>query len=178
MMRPPEPGREDSQKPYQIVPMKTEADMDGKAYVHWKALQEAYAGLIDPGYLEAFSLEKCQAMARRWPDNTLLAKTSEGRVIGFVGYGKSWDQDVNGAGEIFAIYVLREYYDRRVGWALMRAGLDQLRAYPRTAVWVLAGNERAIRFYERCGFARDGASKEITLGTALEEIRLVYERKS
>lgn len=161
-----------------IAPMVGEEDMDQKAYVHWKAWQEAYAGLIDLGFLANYTLEKCQTMARRWPDNILLAKTGEGQTIGFVGYGKSGDHDLADAGEIFAIYVLKEYYGRKAGFALMKAGLEKLCAYPRIAVWVLEDNARAIRFYERCGFVRDGAEKEITLGTPLTEIRLVYERRS
>jgi ribosomal protein S18 acetylase RimI-like enzyme len=163
--------------PFQIVPMASEQDMDGKAYVHWKAWQEAYAGLVDSAFLANHTLEKCQAMARRWPDNILLAKTDEGRVIGFVGYGKNRDNDLADSGEIFAIYVLRDYYDKKAGYALMEAGMEKLMDYSRVAVWVLADNARAIRFYERYGFVRDGASKAITLGTPLTEIRLIYERR-
>lgn len=124
--------------PFQIVPMASEQDMDGKAYVHWKAWQEAYAGLVDSAFLANHTLEKCQAMARRWPDNILLAKTDEGRVIGFVGYGKNRDNDLADSGEIFAIYVLRDYYDKKAGYALMEAGMEKLMDYSRVAVWVLA----------------------------------------
>lgn len=93
---------------FQIVPMTSEQDMDGKAFVHWKAWQEAYADLVDPAYLARLTLEKCRKMARRWPDNMLLAKTGEGRTIGFAGYGKSGDPDLEDAGEVFALYVLKD----------------------------------------------------------------------
>ena len=36
----------------QIVPMMTDAEIDGKAYVHWKSWQETYTGLIDQTYLD------------------------------------------------------------------------------------------------------------------------------
>ena len=163
---------------FQIVPMASEQDMDGKAFVHWKAWQEAYADLVDHAYLAGLTLEKCRQMARRWPDNMLLAKTGEGRTIGFAGCGKSGDPDLKDAGEVFAIYVLKEFYGRKAGCALMNAALEKLSAFPRIAVWVLKDNARAVRFYERFGFARDGAEKEITLGKPLTEIRLVYERRS
>jgi RimJ/RimL family protein N-acetyltransferase len=42
-------------------------------------------------------------------------------------------------------------------------------------VWVLEGNERAIRFYERCGFQGDGKEKEIMLGSPRKEIRMILE---
>ena len=98
-----------------VTPMQTEEDMDGKAYVHWKSWQETCTGIVDAEFLPDFSLEKCRGMARRWPDNTLLAKTEDGNVIGFLAYGKTRDADMENCGEIFAIYVLRAYQKRRVG---------------------------------------------------------------
>ena len=161
-----------------VMPMQTEEDMDGKAYVHWKSWHETYTGIVDAEFLPDFSLEKCRGMARRWPDNTLLAKTEDGNVIGFLAYGKTRDADMENCGEIFAIYVLRAYQKRRVGYRLMNAGLEKLRDYGKTVVWALKENEPAIRFYGRYGFARDGAEKEIVLGKPLIELRLVISRKA
>jgi len=42
-------------------------------------------------------------------------------------------------------------------------------------VWVLKGNERAIRFYERYGFRFDGTEQEIKLGTSNTELRMIYD---
>ncbi|MEE3471918.1 MAG: GNAT family N-acetyltransferase [Butyrivibrio hungatei] len=44
------------------------------------------------------------------------------------------DEELPEAGEIFAIYILEEYYGTGVGQALMQAGLDEL-DYPVVAVW-------------------------------------------
>ena len=55
----------------------------------------------------------------------------------------------------------------------MKKALEALSEYPQTAVWVLTGNERAIRFYERCGFEFDGQKKEIELGTPATEARMI-----
>ena len=38
----------------------------------------------------------------------------------------------------------------------MEAGLEKLKDYPKVNLWVLKGNNRAIRFYEKCGFCPDG----------------------
>ena len=46
------------------------ADMDGKGYVHWKSWQETYSGLIPEASLAKRTLERCQDVARRWPENT------------------------------------------------------------------------------------------------------------
>ena len=73
-------------------------------------------------------------------------------------------------------YVLADYYGRKVGYALMNAAFEKLSAYSKIAVWVLKGNERAIRFYERYGFKFDGMEHEIMLGTPNIELRMIFER--
>lgn len=159
---------------YPITPMQS-VDADGKAYVHYQSWQETYAGLIDPAYLQAHTLEKCMRIARRWPDNLLVAKDGD-RVIGFAGYGKYRDDSLPDCGEIHALYVLRDYHHRRVGYGLLSAAMERLAAYPRVALWVLSGNENAIRFYERYGFVPDGTQQTILLGTPNTELRMIYTR--
>ena len=160
-----------------IKKMETDDEIRGKGYVHYKAWQEAYPGLVDQNYLDKMSLEKCEEIAYRWLDNILVAKDS-GRVIGFVGYGKCRNEDLIDAGEVFAIYVLAEYYGKGVGKALMDAALNLLRDYSQIAVWVLEGNKRAIKFYEKCGFRSDGKTEEITLGTPVVEMHMVMKKNA
>ena len=58
----------------------------------------------------------------------------------------------------------------------MRAALARLSGYARAAVWVLKGNERAIRFYERYGFRFDGTQAQLMLGTPAVELRMIYHQ--
>jgi len=67
-----------------------------------------------------FPRKKCVETARRWPDNILVAKDGE-RVVGFAAYGAYRDASLPGYGEVYALYVLAEYYGRGVGRALMDA---------------------------------------------------------
>ncbi len=162
---------------YTIKPMESEEEIDGKGYVHYKSWHETYPGLIDAGYLEGITLEKCTAIARRWPENIIVAKDGE-RVIGFVGCGAYRDGTLPGHGEVFSIYVLQEYQGQKVGYELMSAALERLSDYRKVAVWVLKGNDRAIRFYERYGFRFDGARAELMLGSPNTELRMIYEREA
>ena len=159
-----------------IKPMQTEAEMDGKALVHCQCWHETYTGLVDAGYMEGVTLEKWTETARRWPEGVIIAKDGE-RVIGFAGCGAYRYETLPGCGEVFALYVLKEYHGRGVGYALMNAALARLSGYERIAVWVLKGNDRAIRFYERYGFRFDGTESEIVLGSPNTELRMVYERR-
>lgn len=160
---------------YTIKTMESEAEIDGKGYVHYKSWHETYPGLIDAGYLEGVTLEKCRSMARRWPENIIVAKDGE-RVIGFVGCGVYRNESLPGYGEVFSIYVLQEYQGQKVGYELMNAALERLSNYQKIAVWVLKGNDKAIRFYERYGFRFDGGSAEVMLGSPNTELRMIYQR--
>ena len=158
----------------EIVPMTME-DAEGKAYVHWKSWHETYTGLIDQEYMNKTTLEKCIDIAKHWPDGLLVAKVA-GRVVGFAGYGAYRDATLPNTGEVYSIYVLQEVQGKKIGYALMNAAIQQLAAYSRLALWVLDGNEPAIRFYERCGFRFDGVSQELLLGTPVLERRMIIER--
>ena len=153
-----------------IKPMESDSEIRGKAYVHWKSWQDTYSGLIDQDYLDKHTIEKCTDIAFRWPNNLLVAKEQD-KVIGFVGYGVCRDDPLTG--EIFALYILKEYFDMKVGYALMCAALEKLSNYRKIYVWVLEGNHRAIKFYERCGFRFEGIKKQSKLGTENTEIRMV-----
>ena len=157
-----------------IKSMETGEEIAGKGRVHYRAWQEAYAGLIDCDYLAGMSEEKCIKQAYQWRENVLVAKDGDG-VIGFVGAGRSFDADYGECGEIYALYILSKYYGKGVGYALMNAAFERLSGCKRVILWVLRGNERAIKFYERYGFQVDGMEKEILIGAPRVELRMVYD---
>ena len=159
-----------------IKPMESEAEIDGKGYVHYKSWHETYTGLIDADYMKGVTLEKCREMAHRWPGNIIVAKDGN-QVIGFVSYGAYRDKTLPEHGEVFAIYVLKEYHGRRFGYELMNAALERLSDYQKIAVWVLKGNDKAIRFYQRYGFRFDGAEAELLLGSPNTVLRMIYQRE-
>ena len=137
-----------------IKRMETDEEVKGIAFVHWKAWHEAYSGLVSREYLDNLTYEKCERMAFSWRDNLSVAIDGN-TVIGCVGYGNCGEKSPN-AGEIFALYILSEYYGTGVGLKLMQAGLKELSVYPEVRLWVLKCNKRAIRFYEKCGFIPTG----------------------
>ena len=159
---------------FEIRPAETDEEKRGKAYVHWKAWHEAYPGLIRQDYLDRITLEQCEKIAFTWTDNLLVAK-DHGRVIGFVGYGTR-DERHPEIGEVFALYVLSDYYGTGAARQLMAAALEQLSGRDRICLWTLKENRRAIRFYEKCGFFPDGESKANPNLNA-EEIRMTLRKE-
>jgi len=161
---------------FKIHDMRPE-DADGKGYVHWSSWQETYPGLVDAGYLSRLTLEKCQGIAHRWPENTLVAELG-GKIVGFACYGESQERDIPSHGEVYAIYVLKEAQGLGIGRKLMDAALEKLSRFDTISLWVLKGNGPAIGFYTHYGFRLDGTEKEIVLGTPNTELRMTYTRQS
>ena len=84
------------------------------------------------------------------------------------------DKDLANFGELIAIYVDPDHIGTGVGRLLMAAAREQLRRLGVTsaALWVLEGNVRARRFYERDGWRSDGGRRTETYGNApVQELR-------
>ena len=154
---------------------ETDEELCGKGYVHCTAWQEAYRGIVSDRYLDTMTVEATTARARKFPENTLVAKDRE-KVVGFAVYGPSRDEDLMDAGEVVAIYVLSAYYGRKIGYRLMNEAFSRLREYDTIFVWVIENNERAIRFYHKYGFEFDGRKKQWNLGTPVSIVRMIKTR--
>jgi len=152
--------------------LETEDEIKGKAYVLWRSWHDTYEGMVDEGFLSALTLEKCTESSFRRTSDTLIALDGD-KVTGFLGYGDFRGDDLPGAGEINAIYILSGYRGRGIGRLLMEEALRRLSGRDRVAVMALKGNLKAIGFYEKLGFERDGTERVITLGTPVTEVRLI-----
>ena len=73
---------------FQVWPMESPADREGKAFVHYTSWIETYTGLMHPKILENQSLEKCLRIAEKYPQDTfvLLDRERDDRVVGFACY--------------------------------------------------------------------------------------------
>ncbi len=162
---------------YTVKPMTTEAEMRGKAYVHYAAWLETYPGLMPREYLEKRSLRKCEETARAFPENTLIALEGD-KVVGFLSYAPRARDfiSVRPSSEIVALYVLREHQGKGVGSALLDRALEVL-PEKKAALFVLKRNERAIGFYRHRGFRFTGRELTQTVtGGELTELEMVLER--
>ena len=118
--------------------------------------------------------------AERWlaliedPGVLMLVAEDERELLGFATSGESRDEDADpSVGEVRSFFVAAGRWGQGVGRELMAAALHALRerGYTETTVWSFAANERANVFYERTGFARDGAEKTEAAWAHLTEIR-------
>ncbi len=149
-------------------------DADGIAYVHHHSWMESYADIIDEAFLKTRTLERSQSIFHKNECRSYLVVEADGMVVGFAGYGKARDADLEGYGEIYALYVLKKYQKMGIGKKLILMAMAMLPEYDRYAVWVLTDNQNAIGFYQHLGFAFDGTTKEdVRPETVLKESRLI-----
>lgn len=156
-------------------------DCRGIAEVHVESWQHAYRGIMPAPYLASLSVPEREATWRRMleahPANLLLVR-SAAQVIGFVSFGDSRDEGAPvDRAEIWAFYVKPSQWSCGAGRLLWLSALERIRArgYNSVSLWVVVGNERAMRFYQRAGFVVEpGSLKQFERGGAqLEEVRYV-----
>ena len=154
-----------------IKTMETPEEIEGKSLVHWQTLREGYDDLLPAEFQETMTLEKCRFFSQKYPENTLIAMDGK-KVIGFISYGNYRDETIQ-AGEIIALYVLKDYYGKGVSKQLMHAAFVALDQFSEIYLWVLKDNKRAIAFYQKMGFTFDGQEKILKLGKPVKELRMM-----
>lgn len=147
----------------------TIADVAAITEVHLDAWKSAYRHIFSAEALESLDFDDRK---RRWEEvltvagSTTLLAESKGEILGFINFGSVREDERplknRPVGEIMAIYVSPHRWDQGVGYRLAVSALDQLEkaGMAEVVLWVLAENDRAIRFYERVGFISHDATKE------------------
>jgi len=154
-----------------IKTMETPEEIEGKSLVHWQTWREAYDDLLPADFQETMTLEKCRFFSQKYPENTLIAMDGK-KVVGFISYGNFRDETIQ-AGEIIALYVLKDYYGKGVSKQLMHAAFVALDQFSEIYLWVLKENKRAIAFYQKMGFTFDGQEQILDLGKPVKELRMM-----
>ncbi len=155
------------------------------AEVHVRSWQAAYRGLIPDDFLDALSVDarvewraaRLAGLPDRW---AMLVVEEAGTVVGFADTApcRDEDRDPRTTGELLAMYLHPDYWQRGLGRLLMEGVVDRLRAdgFETATLWVLRENSRARRFYEAAGWRADGAQRTEPVGPVMaDETRYVLE---
>jgi RimJ/RimL family protein N-acetyltransferase len=152
-----------------IVRRATRADVPELARVHSESAQVAYANVAPP---EPGGLERRTANWLSVFDDAVgsphLAE-ADGEVIGILNFGPARDEDE--IGELYVLYVLREYWGTGAAQLLIDTAHRKLsHAHDEAVLSVLADNPRARRFYERNGWELEEIRVEPHFGGVPTEI--------
>jgi GNAT superfamily N-acetyltransferase len=158
------------------------------ARVHVRSWQAAYRSLLPDEYLDQLRPEDRAASYDFSGLNPAMPQTivacgddptaQPGAILGFASIMPSRDPSLPSHGELCALYVDPAHWGRGIGLTLVSAARATLleRGFQNALLWVLAGNQRADRFYRNDGWTPDGIHKTETLwGVQVEEIRYQSE---
>jgi ribosomal protein S18 acetylase RimI-like enzyme len=150
------------------------------AEVHVKSWQTAYRGLLPEEFLQSLSVDRRE---QQWkasienPEQVVLVYELEEIIIAFCSFAPTRDDDLDKSkvAELGTIYALESVWSQGIGQQLWNKAVTQMRerGFSEVMLWVLKGNDRAIKFYERMGLVFDGKTKTETWqnGITLNELR-------
>ncbi len=159
-----------------MVRAATPEDAEALAHLHLDVWDDAYTGLMPQQILDD-RRDRVQERVERWrelladPEVTTLLATAADELVGLASAGPGLDNDLVLSGDVVlelkALYVRASWWGRGIGSTLFRAAVGDRAAY----LWVLAGNDRAISFYEHHGFRLDGTEDELDEGLHVRMVR-------
>jgi len=176
-----------------VIRASSVADAAPIAAVQREAWFAAYTGIIPDAIIDRVTAPDAGARVRQSfrtrPWQRMIVATPDDEQAGIVGYaafgpetdvlGAPWPHPLSTDGEerrvaeLYALYVRPAWWSTGTGRALMDRVLARSAAagYSSITLWVLRDNARARRFYERAGFAPDGASSVLERLDGVTEVR-------
>ena len=129
---------------------------------------QTYKGLVSDGLLDYIREHESDRVKKRLEDfndeeNDYIVLEVDGKVVGFAKYGVA---DYDGYGELFALYVLKEYHGHGFGKLLVQevSKILKMRGFNKMVIGCLVGNP-SNEFYKHLG----GVLKEQKTSVRLNE---------
>lgn len=145
-------------------------DIGWIAKVNVNSWMTTYKGIISDTVLTKLSVEKRRKEwewiynNRKQDEVIFVAVNDDGEIVGFSNGGRNRNAEFDYDGELYAIYLLKEYQRQGLGKLLVSKVVESLRhrGYSSMMVWVLEENP-SVKFYTALG-GRTFGKKEITRG--------------
>lgn len=157
-------------------------DASDLAQLHIGGWQATYGGMVDPAFLASQTLESRTNDWTMWladGQTQVLIARRDGVAAGFISFGRLKTPPPGTshirplyAAEIYAIYLLPEFWRQGIGTALMRGAVAALAEQKLTSLclWVIEQNVRAQAFYAHLGGVKLGKKPAEIGGKKLTEI--------
>ena len=168
--------------PYSTMRLRPAQPEDALAVarVHVRSWQIAYRGLLPDDYLSQLRPEDRAAkynFTHTDPQKpyTILAE-DDALIAGFATTMPSRDPALPNYGELAALYVHPDFWNRGIGAALIVAARTRLieQGFRQACLWLLDGNTRAARFYSIDGWQPTSEHRTDTVwGVTVGESRYI-----
>jgi ribosomal protein S18 acetylase RimI-like enzyme len=161
-------------------------DLPEVVSVNVAAWREAYVGQVPQDYLD--NLDVSQKL-KEWQDRFVGNADGEQHLdlafinkemVGFIAYGRGRDEGAELSAEIYAAYLIKDYWGQGVGYSLFQIAKKTMikNGYSEAYLWVLMENYRAISAYQKWGGIPYPLSvKEIVIyGRSIQEIAVKFPK--
>jgi GNAT superfamily N-acetyltransferase len=145
------------------------ADAQALATVQVASWRAAYRGLMPDEVLAGLSVPDHERLwfdrlAALPPRTSVVVAVAARRIVGFASAGPPLDPGDRAdaaLGDLYALYLDPDHWGRGIGAPLHAAALDRLvtHGFTHAGLWVLDGNQRALRFYHRHGWTDTGRTQ-------------------
>jgi ribosomal protein S18 acetylase RimI-like enzyme len=157
-------------------------DAERIAIVHVESWKTTYKGIISESYLSSLSIEK---RLKNWlwtfgnlnvHEKIFVAEDREDNIIGFSSGGRSRNDEFKHDGELYAIYLLRDYQRLGIGKMLFNSVVESLKdnGYSSMMLWVLKDNP-SVAFYKLQGGQALGQKTIAIGGDSLVELAIGWD---
>lgn len=175
----PPPGAESERSSRWEIREPRAGDAEPFAHLHARVWRATYRGIMPDDVVDALEPEQFRPV---W--DQVVAAYAQGRVaddgrgflvalraglpVAFCMHGPARDDAPPVPHQLWSLNVAPEEQGSGLAQELLTRALGDRAAY----LWVALGNDRAIRFYQRQGFARDGA-ENLDGHDGVVEVRMV-----
>lgn len=159
---------------YEIIPYENPGFAKKWAETHRLCWKETYEPLLGRKAVESRDFESELSLALSLDEKTEFVAVADGDVIGMAGYLLESEEEP-GKAAITGLYVLKRWQNQGIGKALLTACQERIGRQP-TVLWTLKDNDKAISFYNHCGWKATGKEKEeIIDGISLNVKQMIKE---
>lgn len=119
----------------------------------------AYRGILPEAHLASIQPDRWAPLLGKTMDEggTCIVAEGAGRIVGSAAFGAPPAEGLDGYAMLYAIYLLPECVGQGIGHRVFETVEREMlrQGYTGCVLEALRGNVRAIRFYERHGYAHD-----------------------
>ena len=154
-----------------LIRRRKKEDCPSIANVVTIAWNETYKGIVPEYFLEELKnneKERAERMINNFDENNnhQFVLEIDDKVVGFVNFGPSEDQEFTNCGEIIALYIISKYKGNGFGKKLVEAATSELKemGHDKMIIACLKGNP-TNEFYKHIGgkYIKDGEYKRLSL---------------
>lgn len=143
-----------------LIREATISDAFSIAKVHIDSWLTTYKGIVSDDYLNSLSYSQKEKAwvniindAQKNTKYIYVAHDDNNGIIGFTSFGIERESDTTFKGEIYAIYIIKQYQNKGIGKLLFNSAIKKLNELNihSMLIWALEENKQACRFYELIG---------------------------